>query len=180
MCSLAAGISGGLNLFQGLAMQGAAKEKAEGTFQQEVEGTQSAEDNKRNKQLALSEGKQEKTVAARQDKFAKAIDTLVATKALLAKGQVGVTTNLLVMDQIRQGANYNEKIRQSIESMNRQYLFDVKGTEAEYQGIRNRLRSNTINAYNQIPSTGSILLGAATSAFNTELGMGEDSFFRRG
>ena len=64
--------------------------------------------------------------------------------------------------------------------MNRQYLFDVKGTEAEYQGIRNRLRSNTINAYNQIPSTGSILLGAATSAFNTELGMGEDSFFRRG
>ena len=107
MCSLAAGISGGLNLFQGLAMQGAAKEKAEGTFQQEVEGTQSAEDNKRQKQMALSEGKEEKTVAARQDKFAKAIDTLVATKALLAKGQVGVTTNLLVMDQIRQGANYN-------------------------------------------------------------------------
>ena len=180
MCSLAAGISGGLNLFQGLAMQGAAKDAARQTYNQEVEGVQSAEDAKRDKQLALAEGKQEKTVAARQDKFAKAIDTLVATKALLAKGQVGVTTNLLVMDQIRQGVNYNEKIRQSIESMNRQYLFDVKGTEAEYQGIRNRLRSNTINAYNQIPSTGSILLGAATSAFNTELGMGEDSFFRRG
>ena len=180
MCSLAAGISGGLNLFQGLAMQGAAKDAARQTYNQEVEGVQSAEDAKRDKQLALAEGKQEKTVAARQDKFAKAIDTLVATKALLAKGQVGVTTNLLVMDQIRQGANYNEKIRQSIESMNRQYLFDVKGTEAEYKGIRNRLRSNTINAYNQIPSTGSILLGAATSAFNTELGMGEDSFFRRG
>jgi hypothetical protein len=179
MCSLAAGISGGLNLFQGLAMQGAAKDAARQTYNQEVEGVQSAEDAKRDKQLALAEGKQEKKAAARQDKFAKAIDTLVATKALLAKGQVGVTTNLLVMDQIRQGANYNEKIRQSIESMNRQYLFDVKGTEAEYQGIRNRLRSNTINAYNQIPSTGSILLGAATSAFNTELGMGEDSFFRR-
>ena len=82
------------------------------------------------------------------------------------------------MDQIRQGANYNEKIRQSIESMNRQYLFDVKGTEAEYQGIRNRLRSNTINAYNQIPSTGSILLGAATSAFNTELSQ-ENNIFNR-
>ena len=179
MCSLAAGISGGLNLFQGLAMQGAAKDAARQTYNQEVEGVQSAEDAKRDKQLALAEGKQEKTVAARQDKFAKAIDTLVATKALLAKGQVGVTTNLLVMDQIRQGANYNEKIRQSMESMDRQYLFNVKETEAEYQGIRNRLRSNTINAYNQIPSTGSILLGAATSAFNTELGMGEDSFFRR-
>ena len=75
MCSIPAAISGGLNLFPGLAMQGAAKEKAEGTFQQEVEGTQSAEDNKRQQQLALSEGKQEKKAAARQDQFAKRIDT---------------------------------------------------------------------------------------------------------
>ena len=176
MCSIPAAISGGLSALQGLAMQGAAKDKAEQTFQQEVEGTKSAEDNKRNQQLALSEGKQEKKAAARQDKFAKAIDTLVATKSLLAKGQVGVTTNLLLMDQIRQGANYNEKIRQSIESMNRQYLFDVKGTEAEYQGIRNRLRSNTINAYNAIPSTGSIILGAVGSAFNTEVSRPEGVF----
>ena len=177
MCSIPAAISGGLNLFQGLAMQGAAKEKAEGTFQQEVEGTQSAEDNKRQKQLALSEGTEEKKVAARQDKFAKRIDTLVATKSLLAKGQTGNTTNLLVMDTVRQGANYNEKIRQSIESMDRQYLFDIKSTEAEKQGIVNRLRSNTINAYNAIPSTSSILLGSASSAFNTELGRGDDGFF---
>tara|TARA_R100000781_G_scaffold38184_2_gene26849 strand:- start:1209 stop:1742 length:534 start_codon:yes stop_codon:yes gene_type:complete len=176
MCSLAAGISGGLNLFQGLAMQGAAKDKANQVAEQERQGVQSAEDNKRQQQLALSEGKQEKTVAARQDQFAKRIDTLVATKALLAKGQSGNTTNLLVMDQIRQGANYNEKIRQSIESMDRQYLFDIKSTEAEYQGIRNRLRSNTINAYNAIPSTGSILLGAASSAFNTELSRPEGAF----
>ena len=176
MCSIPAAISGGLNLFQGLAMQGAAKDKANQTFQQEVEGTQSAEDNKRQQQLALSEGKQEKTVAARQDKFAKAIDTLVATKTLLAKGQSGNTTNLLVMDTVRQGANYNEKIRQSIESMDRQYLFDIKSTEAEYQGIRNRLRSNTINAYNAIPSTGSILLGAVGSAFNTEVSRPEGAF----
>ena len=176
MCSIPSAISGGLSALQGLAMQGAAKDKAEQTFQQEVEGTKSAEDNKRNQQLALSEGKQEKKAAARQDKFAKAIDTLVATKALLAKGQSGNTTNLLVMDTLRQGANYNEKIRQSIESMDRQYLFDIKSTEAEYQGIRNRLRSNTINAYNAIPSTGSILLGAATSAFNTELSLDDGIF----
>ena len=176
MCSIPAAISGGLSALQGLAMQGAAKDKANQVAQQEVEGSQSAEDNKRNKQLALSEGKQEKKAAARQDKFAKAIDTLVATKALLAKGQAGNTTNLLVMDQIRQGANYNEKIRQSIESMDRQYLFDIKETEAEYQGIRNRLRSNTIEAYNAIPSTGSILLGAAGSAFNTELSLDDGIF----
>ena len=176
MCSIPAAISGGLSALQGLAMQGAAKDKANQVAQQEVEGSQSAEDNKRNKQLALSEGKQEKKAAARQDKFAKAIDTLVATKALLAKGQAGNTTNLLVMDQVRQGANYNEKIRQSIESMDRQYLFDIKETEAEYQGIRNRLRSNTIEAYNAIPSTGSILLGAAGSAFNTELSLDDGIF----
>ena len=178
MCSVPAAISGGLSLFQGLAMRGAAKEKAEGTYQQELQGTQSAEDNKRQKQMGLSEGLEEKKVSARQDKFAKTIDTLVATKALLAKGQVGNTTNLLVMDQARQGANYNEKIRQSMASMDRQYLFNVKETEAEYQGIRNRLRSNTINAYNQIPTTGSILLGAASSAFGTELSL-EDNIFNR-
>ena len=176
MCSIPAAISGGLNLFQGLAMQGAAKDKANQVAEQEKQGVQSAEDNKRQKQLALSEGKQEKKAAARQDKFAKRIDTLVATKALLAKGQAGNTTNLLVMDQIRQGANYNEKVRQSIESMDRQYLFDIKSTEAEYQGIRNRLRSNTIEAYNAIPSTGSILLGAAGSAFSTELGRENNVF----
>ena len=176
MCSIPAAISGGLSALQGLAMQGAAKDKANQVAQQEVEGSQSAEDNKRNKQLALSEGKQEKKAAARQNKFAKAIDTLVATKALLAKGQSGNTTNLLVMDTVRQGANYNEKIRQSIESMDRQYLFDIKETEAEYQGIRNRLRSNTIEAYNAIPSTGSILLGAASSAFGTELSLENNIF----
>ena len=176
MCSIPAAISGGLSLFSGLAMQGAAKDKAEQVAELERQGVQSAEDNKRNKQLALSEGKQEKTVAARQDQFAKRIDTLVRIKSLLAKGQSGNTTNLLVMDQARQGANYNEKIRQSIESMNRQYLFDIKSTQAEYQGIRNRLRSNTINAYNAIPSTGSILLGAVGSAFNTEVSRPEGAF----
>ena len=174
MCAIAASI--GLSLFQGLAMRSAATQAAEDTAEIERQGVKSAEDAKRNKQLGLSERKQEETVAARQDQFAKRIDTLVATKALLAKGQAGNTTNLLVMDQIRQGSNYNEKIRQSIESMDRQYLFDIKSTEAEYQGIRNRLRSNTINAYNAIHSTGSILLGAATSAFNTELSLDDGIF----
>ena len=84
------------------------------------------------------------------------------------------------MDQARQAGNYRESVRQTLESFARQYDRNIQSTESEYQGIRNRLRSRTINAYNQIPSTGSILLGAATSAFNTELGMGEDSFFRRG
>ena len=175
MCSPTIAISAGLSAFQGLAMRSAASQAARDTFEIEKQAVKSAEDAKRDKQLALAESKQEKTAAARQDQFAKRIDTLVATKALLAKGQVGNTTNLLVMDQARQGANYNEKIRQSIDSMNRQYLFDIKGTEAEYQGIRNRYRSNTINAYNQIPSLGSIILNAAASGFNTGVQTGDIS-----
>ena len=180
MCSLAAGISGGLNLFQGLAMQSAAKDAANQTYNQEVEGVKSAEDNKRNKQLALAEQKQAKKAQEAQNVFAKNIESLQATATLLSTGRVGNTINLLVMDQARQAGNYRESVRQTLESFARQYDRNIQSTESEYQGIRNRLRSRTINAYNQIPSTGSILLGAATSAFNTELGMGEDSFFRRG
>ena len=161
-------------------MQSAAKDAANQTYKQEVEGVKSAEDNKRNKQLALAEQKQAKKAQEAQNVFAKNIESLQATATLLSTGQVGNTINLLVMDQARQAGNYRESVRQTLESFSRQYDRNIQSTESEYQGIRNRLRSRTINAYNQIPSTGSILLGAATSAFNTELGMGEDSFFRRG
>ena len=176
MCSLAAGISGGLNLFQGLAMRGAATDAANQTYNQEVEGVKSGEDNKRNKQLALAEEKQAKNAQEAQNVFAKNIEILQATATLLSTGRVGNTVNLLVMDQARQAGNYRESVRQTLESFARQYDRNIQSTESEYQGIRNRLRSRTINAYNQIPSTGSILLGAATSAFNTELGL-EDGFF---
>ena len=176
MCSLAAGISGGLNLFQGLAMQGAATQAAEDTFEQEVEGTQSAEDSKRNQQLALSEQKASKEKKEAQNVFAKNIEILQTQSSLLASGQAGNNINLLFADLGRQGGNFRESIRQELESFSRQYDRNIQGTESEYQNIRNRLRSNTITAYNQIPSTGSIILGAATSAFNTELSL-DDGFF---
>ena len=97
---------------------------------------------------------------------------LVATNvSILASERAGSTIGLLLMDQERQGANYREKIRQSVDSMERQYLFNIKATEAEYKGIRNRYRSNTINAYNQIPSLGSVLLNAATSGLNTYMSL---------
>ena len=176
MCSLAAGISGGLNLFQGLAMQGAAKDTAEQVAQQEVEGVQSAEDNKRNKQLALSEQKASKENQEAQNVFAKDIEILKAQSSLLASGQAGNNINLLFRDLGRQGGNFRESIRQELESFSRQYDRNIQNTESEYQNIRNRLRSNTITAYNQIPSTGSIILGAASSAFNTELSRPEGFF----
>ena len=73
MCTVAASV--GVSLFQGLAMRSAASKAAADTFEIEKQGVKSAEDAKRNKQLALAESKQEKTVAARQDQFAKTIDT---------------------------------------------------------------------------------------------------------
>ena len=84
--------------------------------------------------------------------------------------------NLLFADLGRQGGNFRESIRQDLESFSRQYDRNIQGTESEYQNIRNRLRSNTITAYNQIPSMGSIVLGAATSAFNTELSLDDGIF----
>ena len=110
--------------------------------------------------------------AAAQDVFAKNIDNLRAKASILASERAGSTIGLLLMDQERQGANYREKIRQSVDSMERQYLFNIKATEAEYKGIRNRYRSNTINAYNQIPSLGSILLNAAGSGLSAGIQTG--------
>ena len=176
MCSLAAGISGGLNLFQGLAMRGAAKAAAEQTAEQERTGVKSAEDSKRNKQLALSEQKASKEKQEAQNVFAKNIDILKAQSALLSSGQAGNNINLLFADLGRQGGNFRESIRQDLESFSRQYDRNIQGTESEYQNIRNRLRSNTITAYNQIPSMGSIVLGAATSAFGTELSLTDGAF----
>ena len=176
MCSLAAAVGGGLSLFQGLAMRGAAKDTAEQTAEQEKTGVKSAEDSKRNQQLALSEQKAAKEAQEAQNVFAKNIEILKAQSSLLASGQAGNNINLLFADLGRQGGNFRESVRQDLESFSRQYDRDIQGTEAEYQNIRNRLRSNTIQAYNQIPSTGSILLGAASSAFTTELGR-TDGFF---
>ena len=176
MCSIAAAVGGGLNLFQGLAMQGAAKDAAAQTAEQEKTGVKSAEDSKRNQQLALSERKAANENKEAQNIFAKNIEILKAQSSLLASGQAGNNINLLFADLGRQGGNFRESVRQDLESFSRQYDRDIQGTESEYQNIRNRLRSNTIQAYNQIPSTGSILLGAATSAFNTELGRTEGFF----
>ena len=176
MCSIAAAVGGGLALFQGLAMRGAAKDTAEQTAEQEKTGVKSAEDSKRNQQLSLSERKAANENKEAQNIFAKNIEILKAQSSLLASGQAGNNINLLFADLGRQGGNFRESVRQDLESFSRQYDRDIQGTEAEYQNIRNRLRSNTIQAYNQIPSTGSILLGAASSAFTTELGR-TDGFF---
>ena len=168
MCSLVAA-SAGISLFQGLAMRSAAIDAAEQAYQVEVEGVANAETDKRNKQAALMEQQSDKEKTSAQDKFAKSIDALRARASLLASERSGVSFGLILQDNERQAANYRESIRQSLESARRQHIRSIQQTEAQYQNIRNQYRSQTQQAYNQIPSLGSILLGAGASALQTEI-----------
>ena len=168
MCSLVAA-SAGISLFQGLAMRSAAQDAAEQAYQVELEGVANAETDKRNKQAALMEQQSDKEKTSAQDKFAKTIDSLRARAALLASERSGVSFNLILQDNERQAANYRESIRQSLESARRQHTRSIQQTEAQYQNIRNQYRSQTQQAYNQIPSLGSIILGAGASALQTEI-----------
>ena len=170
MCSLVAA-SAGISLFQGLAMRSAAQDAADQAYQTEVAGVANAETDKRNKQAALMEQQSDKEKTSAQDKFAKTIDSLRARAALLASERSGVSFGLILRDNERQAANYRESIRQSLESARRQHIRSIQQTEAQYQSIRNQYRSQTQQAYNQIPSLGSILLGAASSGLQTQLAL---------
>jgi len=168
MCSLVAA-SAGISLFQGLAMRGAAQDAADQAYQTEVAGVANAETDKRNKQAALMEQQSDKEKSSAQDKFAKSIDALRARASLLSSERSGVSFGLILQDNERQAANYRESIRQSLESARRQHKRSIQQTEAQYQNIRNQYRSQTQQAFNQIPSLGSILLGAGASALQTEI-----------
>ena len=168
MCSLVAA-SAGISLFQGLAMRSAAQDAADQAYQTEVAGVANAETDKRNKQAALMEQQSDKEKTSAQDKFAKSIDALKARASLLASERSGVSFGLILQDNERQAANYRESIRQSLESARRQHIRSIQQTEAQYQSIRNQYRSQTQQAYNQIPSLGSIILGAGASALQTEI-----------
>ena len=152
----------GLTVANSFVQRAAAQERADQTFNQALLANQSAERDKRQKQLALAERKAEEEKFAAQDKFAKTIDALQAKRAIVASEQAGTTIGLLLMDQDRQAANYREKINQSIESMQRQYLFNIQATESEFESRRNQLQSNINEAYNAIPSLGQTLLNIGT------------------
>ena len=170
MCNLVAA-SAGISLFQGLAMRSAAQDAADQAYQVEVAGVANAETDKRNKQAALMEQQSDKEKTSAQDKFAKSIDALRARASLLASERSGVSFGLILQDNERQAANYRESIRQSLESARRQHTRSIQQTEAQYQNIRNQYRSQTQQAYNQIPSLGSVLLGAASSGLQTQLSL---------
>jgi len=152
----------GLTVANAFVQRSAAKSAADQTYNQALLAQQSAEADKRQKQLALAERKAEEEKFAAQDKFAKTIDALQASRSIIASEQAGTTIGLLLMDQERQAANYREKINQSLESMQRQYLFNVEATESEFASRRNQLQSNINEAYNAIPTLGQTLLNIGT------------------
>ena len=148
-----------------LGMQ-AAQQQAAQVAEQAFKANESAERDKRQKQMALAERKSEQEKSKAQDKFAKTIDALQARSAIVASEQSGSTIGLLLMDQDRQAANYREKINQSLESMQRQYIFNIQQTESQFENRRNELQSNINQAYNQIPSLGQTLLNIGMSGLN--------------
>ena len=156
------------NAFIGRA---AAQQRANQTYNQALLANQSAEDDKRRQQQALAEQKQAKEKAEAQNIFAKNIETLQASRAIIASEQAGTTLGLLLMDTERQGANYRESVAQSLESFRRQYDRNILATEATFANRRNQLQSNINEAYNAIPSLGQTLLSIGASGFNTYTGL---------
>ena len=152
----------GLTAANAFAGRAAARDRANQTYNQALIANQSAEDDKRQQQLALAEKKSEEEKFAAQDKFAKTIDALQAKSSIVASEQAGTTVGLLLMDQERQAANYREKINQSLESMRRQYTFNIQQTESQFLSRRNQLQSDINEAYNAIPTLGQTLLNIGT------------------
>ena len=152
----------GLTVANSFVQRAAAQQRADQTYNQALLANQSAERDRQQQQLALAERKAEEEKFAAQDKFAKTIDALQASRSIIASEQAGTTIGLLLMDQERQAANYREKINQSLESMQRQYLFNIEATEAQYDNRINQLQSNINQAYNAIPSLSQTLLNIGT------------------
>ena len=156
----------GLTVANAFVQRSAAQSAADQTYNQALLAKEAADRDKRQQQLALAERKAEEEKFAAQDKFAKTIDALQASRSIIASEQAGTTVGLLLMDQERQAANYREKINQSLESMQRQYIFNVQQTESQFENRRNTLQSNINQAYNQIPSLGQTLLNIGMSGVN--------------
>ena len=154
----------GLTVANSFMQRAAAQDVADQTYQMGLEANLSAEDDKRQKQLALAEKKDEEEKAAAQDKFARTIETMNLQESLIASEQSGLTTGLLLRDFGLQGANYRESVNQSLESMQRQYLFNIQATESELLNRRNKIQSNINEAYSNIPSLGETLLNIGVGA----------------
>ena len=157
----------GLNLASGLAQRSAAQAAARQQYQSALQANRSAEKSFANQQAALGQRLTEQRASSAQEKLAKTIQGLQARGALRASERAGLSLNLLARDQERQVLNQRESINQAIESANRQYGRNIEGLIAERDSRRNQLQSNINQAYNQVPSFGSVLLNTAISGLSS-------------
>ena len=169
MCSVPAMVVGstGLNLFSGLAMRSAAQENARQTYKMGLRANQSAEDSFGNQQSALGFRQREDQAIAAQKKLAKTIQGLQARGTARTSGITGITARLILEDSARQTANAKDAIDQTLESVTSQYRRNVQGLVAQRDNRRNQIQSQINQAYNQIPSLSSVILGAASQGLST-------------
>ena len=156
----------GLNLLGGLSQRRAAQERARQTYLAALRANQSAEESFGRQQSALGARLREEQATTAQSRLAKTIQGLQAKGALRATGRAGVTASLLLADQERQTANAREALNQTLESATRQYRRNTQGLVADRDNRRNQLQSQVNQAYNQIPSLSSIILGTATQGLS--------------
>ena len=157
----------GLNLATGLAGRAAAQAAADQTYQSALIANRSAEQSFTAQQEATASQLKESRASQAQEKLAKTIQGLQAKGAIRASEQAGLTVNMLLADSERQTANMRESINQAMESQSRQYTRVVRGLEAQRDNRRNQLQSNVNQAYNQIPSLGSIILNTAAQGLSS-------------
>ena len=157
----------GLNLATGLAQRSAAQAAANQTYRASVIANRSAEQAFAAQQEALAAQLRESRASKAQEKQAATIRGLQARGAIKASGRAGLTVDLLLQDQERQTANFRESINQALESASRQYTRNVAGQKALRDNRRNQLQSNINQAYNQVPTLGSVLLNTAVSGLSS-------------
>jgi len=157
----------GLGLAGGLAQRSAARAAADQTYQSSLIANRSAEQAFTAQQEALADNLKETRASSAQENLAKTIEGLQARGRTIASEQAGLTIGYLLRDVERQSANARESINQALESATRQYSRNVQGLVAQRDNRRNQLQSNINQAYNQIPSLGSVLLNVATSGLNS-------------
>ena len=161
----------GLNLVSGLAQRSAAQAAANQTYRASVIANRSAEQAFAAQQEALAAQLKESRASKAQEKQAETIRGLQARGAIKASGRAGLTVDLLLQDQERQTANFRESINQALESASRQYTRNTEGLKAQRDDRRNQLTSNINQAYNQIPTLGSVLLNTAVSGLSSYVGL---------
>jgi len=157
----------GFNFLGGLSQREAAKKKARDTYLAALRANQSVEESFGRQQSALGGRLKEDQATTAQSSLAKTIQGLQAKGVLKATGKAGVTASLLLADQEKQAANARESINQTLESFTRQYRRNTQGLVAQRDDRRNQLQSQVNQAYNQIPSLSSVILGTATQGLSS-------------